>query len=44
MIAKEANVGQLVLGHFSTRYDSIQEFKEEVTIEKKLQNTWELNR
>jgi ribonuclease Z len=29
MIAKEANVGQLVLGHFSTRYDGFNEFKEE---------------
>lgn len=29
MIAKEANVGQLILGHFSTRYDGFNEFKEE---------------
>ncbi|NMH28812.1 ribonuclease Z [Flavobacterium silvaticum] len=28
-IAKEANVGQLILGHYSTRYDSITLFKEE---------------
>ncbi len=29
MIAKEANVGKLILGHFSTRYSGIQGFKEE---------------
>ncbi|MGK0430854.1 MAG: ribonuclease Z, partial [Psychroserpens sp.] len=29
MIAKKANVGQLILGHYSTRYDSISEFKTE---------------
>ena len=28
-IAKQANVKQLVLGHFSTRYDSIELFKEQ---------------
>lgn len=28
-IAKKAQVGQLVLGHYSTRYDSINRFKEE---------------
>lgn len=28
-IAKKAKVGQLVLGHYSTRYDSINRFKEE---------------
>ncbi|QEE50715.1 ribonuclease Z [Flavobacterium alkalisoli] len=28
-IAKQANVKQLVLGHFSTRYDSIEPFKEQ---------------
>lgn len=28
-IAKKANVGQLVLGHYSTRYDDINAFKEE---------------
>ncbi len=28
-IAKEANVGQLILGHYSTRYKSIDLFKEE---------------
>lgn len=28
-IAKEANVGKLILGHFSTRYTSIELFKEE---------------
>jgi ribonuclease Z len=28
-IAQKANVGQLVLGHYSTRYESIQKFKEE---------------
>jgi len=28
-IALKANVGQLILGHFSTRYDDIQLFKEE---------------
>ena len=28
-IAKNANVGQLILGHFSTRYKSIELFKEE---------------
>ena len=29
MIAKEANIHQLILGHFSTRYDNFNEFKEE---------------
>ncbi|WP_298220418.1 ribonuclease Z [Flavobacterium sp.] len=29
LIALKANVGQLVLGHYSTRYESIQKFKEE---------------
>jgi len=29
MIAKEANVGKLILGHFSTRYSGIQGFQEE---------------
>ena len=29
MIAKAANVGQLILGHFSTRYNGFNEFKEE---------------
>jgi ribonuclease Z len=28
-IAKDANIGQLILGHFSTRYDGFNEFKEE---------------
>jgi len=28
-IAKEANVGLLILGHFSTRYKSLDLFKEE---------------
>lgn len=28
-IAKKANAGQLILGHFSTRYGSIESFKEE---------------
>lgn len=28
-IAKEANVGKLILGHYSTRYKSIEPFKEE---------------
>jgi ribonuclease Z len=28
-IAQKANVGQLLLGHYSTRYESIQKFKEE---------------
>ncbi|MFK5981895.1 MAG: ribonuclease Z [Flavobacteriaceae bacterium] len=28
-IAKEANVGKLILGHYSTRYASIQKFKKE---------------
>ena len=28
-IAKKANVGQLILGHYSTRYDDIEVFKEE---------------
>jgi len=28
-IAKKANAGQLILGHFSTRYDSIERFKTE---------------
>jgi ribonuclease Z len=28
-IALKANVGQLILGHFSTRYDGIEQFKEE---------------
>ena len=28
-IAKEANVGKLILGHFSTRYKSLELFKEE---------------
>ena len=27
-IAQKANVGQLILGHYSTRYESIQKFKE----------------
>ncbi|WP_460218742.1 ribonuclease Z [Psychroserpens sp. MEBiC05023] len=30
-IAKKANVGKLILGHYSTRYDSIEEFKLEAT-------------
>lgn len=29
MIAKEANVGQLILGHFSSRYDNLELFKQE---------------
>jgi len=29
MIAKEANVGQLILGHYSTRYASLDKFKDE---------------
>jgi len=29
LIAQKANVGQLILGHYSTRYESIQKFKEE---------------
>lgn len=29
VIAKEANVGQLILGHFSTRYDGLHLFEEE---------------
>ncbi len=29
LIAKEANVGKLILGHFSTRYNGIQGFQEE---------------
>jgi len=29
LIAKQANVGQLILGHYSTRYASIELFKEE---------------
>jgi len=29
LIAKEANIGQLILGHFSTRYDGFDEFKKE---------------
>src|SRR5690606_37498468 len=29
LIAKKANVGTLILGHFSTRYDSQKEFKTE---------------
>ncbi len=29
MIAKEANVGQLILGHYSTRYAGLDKFKEE---------------
>ncbi|MBC8754727.1 ribonuclease Z [Kordia sp. YSTF-M3] len=29
MIAKQASIGQLILGHFSTRYDGFNEFKEE---------------
>ncbi|MBA3986136.1 MAG: ribonuclease Z [Flavobacteriales bacterium] len=29
LIAKEANAGQLILGHFSTRYSSIEFFKDE---------------
>ena len=28
-IAKQANVGTLILGHFSTRYDNLDLFKEE---------------
>ena len=28
-IARQAQVGQLILGHYSTRYESIQKFKEE---------------
>lgn len=28
-IAKQANVGQLILGHYSTRYDSLEAFKEQ---------------
>jgi ribonuclease Z len=28
-IAKQAQVGQLILGHYSTRYESIEKFKEE---------------
>ena len=28
-IAKEANVGRLLLGHYSTRYDGLESFKEE---------------
>ncbi len=28
-IAKKANVGQLILGHYSTRYDDLQDFKTE---------------
>ena len=28
-IAKKANVGQLILGHYSTRYDDLQDFKNE---------------
>jgi ribonuclease Z len=28
-IAKQANVGTLLLGHYSTRYDSLNSFKEE---------------
>ena len=31
LIAKKANANQLVLGHYSTRYESIQKFKEEAT-------------
>lgn len=31
LIAKEAEVGQLILGHYSTRYASIDLFKEEAT-------------
>lgn len=30
-IAKQAQVGQLILGHYSTRYESIDKFKEEAT-------------
>lgn len=30
-IAKQAHVGQLILGHYSTRYESIEKFKEEAT-------------
>ncbi len=29
LIAKEANVGKLILGHYSTRYSSLQRFSEE---------------
>lgn len=29
LIAKKANVGTLILGHFSTRYDNLEEFKNE---------------
>jgi ribonuclease Z len=28
-IAQKANVGQLLLGHYSTRYDNIEIFREE---------------
>ena len=28
-IAKKANVGKLILGHYSTRYDGLQGFKNE---------------
>ena len=30
-IAKRANANQLVLGHYSTRYENIQMFKDEAT-------------
>ncbi|MGB1309202.1 MAG: ribonuclease Z [Oceanihabitans sp.] len=30
-IAKQANVGQLILGHYSTRYDSLEAFKQEAS-------------
>ena len=36
-IALKANVGQLVLGHYSTRYDSIELFKEEAQTVLKIQ-------
>ena len=30
-IAKQANVGQLILGHYSTRYKSIELFRKEAS-------------
>jgi ribonuclease Z len=30
-IAKQANVGKLILGHYSTRYDNLQEFIDEAS-------------
>lgn len=33
IIAKKANVGTLILGHYSTRYDDIREFKKEAETE-----------